>query len=236
MTYWNSCKDCSACLLIWKCEALWNTAWISWAQTRCAAVSALPCVPLLCRPQESESRWIRASISGSLIEKHCTPWRICMRNFEDSQSFSHHSTRSSMDRASLLSVYALDSGARTPFGAFQTQEAMHFMSLLQILVSCLYHKELAPHLGSLLTSIVNFEKFRMFLHNQFTTGASGHAQRSRAAEWLPSINSLWELRAYLRPHFLYLRLILTYCIDIIIGWNLFCWLVSKQVPLKVWSS
>ncbi len=143
----------------------------------------LPCrnVPLLCLPQGSESRWIRASISGSLIEKHCTIWRICVR-YQDSHSFYIIQLDPAWTVLALLSVYALDSGARTPFGAFQTQEAMHFMSLLSAkprFVSLPHpnHKELASHLGSLLSSVVKSRNCRSF----WTTNSQlGHPVMSNA--------------------------------------------------------
>ena len=98
MTYWNSCKDCSACLLIWKCETLWNAAWISWAHKVCSSVCRALCAFAM------SASGIRKSLDSSLDlrvthSKALHPLKNLYAEFWGFTVFSHHSTRSSMDRA-----------------------------------------------------------------------------------------------------------------------------------------
>lgn len=184
--------------------------------------------PALCAFAMSASG-IRKSLDSSL-DLRVTHWKALhlYAEFLGFTVFSHHSTRSSMDRACSPVRLCARLWRQNSLWGLPNTGGNAFYVTSAVSTTRNWRRILNPCCLPLST----FKKFRMFLHNQSTTGASGHAQRSRAAEWLPSINSLWEFRAYLRPHFLYLRLILTYYIDIIIGWNLFCWLVSSKCLLK----
>lgn len=161
MTYWNSCKDCSACLLIWKCETLWNAAWISWADKVCSSVCRALCAFAM------SASGIRKSLDSSL-DLRVTHWKALhpLKNlyaeFWGFTVFSHHSTRSSMDRAcSPVRLCARLWRQNSLWGLPNTGGNAFYVTSANPRFVSLPHsnpKELAPHLESLLTSIVNFKK------------------------------------------------------------------------------
>lgn len=175
---WNSWKDCSACLLIWNCETLWNTAWISRVQTRCAAACPV-CLCYVCLRDQKVAGFEPRSQGHSL--KSIVPSEEVVCGISRIQSFHIIQLyRSSMDCACSLvrlcarlwcqnSLWSLPDTGGNAF--YVTYAKPRFVSLPHS-----NHKELAPHLGSL-SSIANFRSFGSFCT---TNPQLGHPVMSNA--------------------------------------------------------